>query len=66
VAGFDSATAMLRAVSLALRGKRFTVLGQSRLMSAPLRLSNLLPEGLRTQLYRISGAAEGVTPSMLS
>ncbi|GAA3440509.1 hypothetical protein [Kutzneria kofuensis] len=66
VAGFDSATAMLRAVSLALRGKRFAVLGQSRLMAAPLHLSNLLPEALRTQLYRISGAAEGVTPSMLS
>ena len=27
VAGFDSATAMLRAVSLALRGKRFAALG---------------------------------------
>jgi hypothetical protein len=66
VAGFDSATAMLRAVSSALRGKRFTVLGQSRLAAAPLRLSNLLPEALRTQLYRISGAAEGVTPSMLA
>jgi hypothetical protein len=66
VAGFDSATAMLRAVSLALRGKRFTVLGQSRLAAAPLRLSNLLPEVLRTQLYRISGAAEGVTESMLA
>lgn len=66
VAGFDSATAMLRAVASALRGKRFEVLGQSRLMSAPLRLSNLLPEALRTQLYRISGAAEGVTPAMLA
>ncbi|MFC0438319.1 hypothetical protein [Kutzneria buriramensis] len=66
VAGFDSATALLRAVSLALRGKRFEVLGQGRLAAVPLRLSRLLPEGLRTQLYRISGAAEGVTPEMLA
>jgi hypothetical protein len=66
VAGFDSATAMLRAVSLALRGERFITLGKGRWASVPLRVSRWLPESLRTRVYRVSGAAEGVTPAMLN
>ena len=61
MAGFDSATAILRAVSFALRGKRF-----ARSRSAALRLSGLLPEELRKQAYRVSGAAEAVRPEMLA
>jgi hypothetical protein len=65
VAGFDSATAMLRAVARSLRGERFARLGQSRAATLPLRLSQWLSEALRTRGYRVAGAEEGVTPDML-
>ncbi|MFD8493798.1 hypothetical protein [Amycolatopsis sp. NPDC059657] len=65
VAGFDSATAMVRALAMALRGKRFTALGQSKAAELPLRLSRWLPERVRTQLYRVAGAKEGSAPGEL-
>lgn len=65
VAGFDSATAMLRATATALRHQRFARLGQSGVAAQPLRLSHWLPEKVRTQLYRVTGAAEGVRPGQL-
>jgi hypothetical protein len=66
VAGFDSATAMLRATATALRGQRFTRLGQTPVAALPLRLSRWLPQGPRTALYRAAGAAEGVRPEQLA
>ncbi|SDZ24934.1 hypothetical protein SAMN05421504_11182 [Amycolatopsis xylanica] len=65
VAGFDSATAMVRALAAALRGERFTTLGQPKVAEAPLRLSRWLPEAARTGIYRIAGAAEGAKPEEL-
>jgi hypothetical protein len=66
VAGFDSATAMLRATAMSLRHQRFTRLGQGRAAALPLRLSRWLPATLRTRLYRVSGAAEGIRPEALA
>lgn len=65
VAGFDSATATVRATAAALRGERFVNLGQGRSAGTPLRLSRWLPGSVRKQIYRVSGAAEGVETDML-
>lgn len=65
VASFDSATGMLRAISRALRGEAFPHLGQGAAQALPVRLSALLPTGLRRQAYARLGGTEGVPPKHL-
>lgn len=62
VADFDSATAMLKALSCSLRGDVFRDMG----MPAPLRpaavAANRLPARLRRAIYAIAGRLEAVPP----
>lgn len=65
VASFDSATAMLRALSRHLRGQDMANLGQAPAAAAAVRASALLPERARRAVYAVAGAAEGVTAEAL-
>lgn len=65
VAGFDSATGMLRALSRFLRGHDYPLLGQMpRSLERPISTAmggvNRLPERLQHSLYRWSGWLEAV------
>ncbi|WP_163509743.1 hypothetical protein [Fodinicola acaciae] len=66
VAEFDSASAMLRAVSRALRGEDFAHLGQDPARAAAVRASAALPLRLRQRLYALAGGGEGVRPDQLA
>jgi hypothetical protein len=65
VASFDSASAMLRALSNALRGRDFARLGQHPLAALPVRASTALPRPLRQSTYAVAGAREGVSAGRL-
>ncbi|XYI02662.1 alpha/beta fold hydrolase [Sorangium sp. So ce1128] len=65
VAAFDSATAMVRATSLALHGEDFPSLGLENPLVPLVPLVNRLPVPLRELVYSISGRAEGVRASRL-
>lgn len=58
-ADFDSASALLLALSGALDGKPFDYLGQSLLKAVPVRASALLPRALRCRAYAIASGSEG-------
>lgn len=66
VASFDSASALLTALSRALDGKDFPYLGQSRLKVLPVRASALLPLRLRCWAYAMASGSEGNPPGRLS
>jgi hypothetical protein len=65
VALFDSATAMVSALSAALRGETFPHLGSSALYGRAVRAAGRLPWPLLRQIYARIGAAEGVDPARL-
>lgn len=62
IATFDSATAMAMAIARSVEGRDFPDLGQSRWLHAPVAASDLLPRGLRSHLFAMAGAREGVRP----
>lgn len=57
-ADFDSASALLLALTRALDGKPFPYLGQSLLKALPVRASALLPRALRCRAYAIASGSE--------
>ena len=69
IAGFDSASAMLRATASFLRGRDFPVLGSvPRVLvpvMRPVAAVNLLPERAKESVYVWSGANEAIRPSKL-
>ncbi|UUP16552.1 hypothetical protein [Nitratireductor thuwali] len=60
IAGFDSSAALLQATACAIRGQGFPALGHSRLLEAPVRLSDMLPVPLRRQIYAAATGMEAV------
>lgn len=69
VAGFDSASAMLRALGLFLHGRDFALMGMAPAQAEPLARAAIsvgerLPDIVRQQLYSVSGRAEAVPPSL--
>lgn len=62
VAAFDSATAMAMALGRFLHGRDFPGLGQAAYLRPIVGASDLLPRRLRTELFAIAGAREGVRP----
>ena len=65
VALFDSATALLAALSAALQGRAYPHVGQSALRARLVRAGGHLPWSLLRQIYTRVGAAEGVDPTRL-
>lgn len=65
IASFDSATAMLLALSEALRERPFDHLGQSRLKLPLVYASTALPIALRRRAYAFATGSEGVPPKRL-
>jgi hypothetical protein len=61
VAGFDSAAGLLRATALAVGGKDFPALGHPKPLQYVVRLSDILPVGLRRQVYAAATGVEGVS-----
>jgi hypothetical protein len=66
VASFDSATALLLALSAALRQRPFAYLGQSRLEVPLVYASMALPLGVRRRAYAFATGSEGVPPKRLA
>ena len=62
IADFDSASAMLRALSACLHGEDFANLGMSAWLRPPVLATGLLPPRLREAVYAWSGWAEA-TPA---
>ena len=62
VATFDSATAMAMATARFLHGRDFPDLGHPRWLHWPVAASDLLPRRLRSHLFAVTGAHEGVRP----
>jgi hypothetical protein len=62
VAGFDSSTGMLRAISTYLAGKPFPALGHPPALRPLVRASRLLPGRLREAAFILGGAAETISP----
>lgn len=60
VATFDSATAMAMATARVLHGRDFPDLGHPRWLHWPVAASDLLPRRLRSHLFAVAGAREGV------
>lgn len=65
IATFDSATTMAMAVARSLDGQDFPDLGQSRWLHAPVAMSDVLPRGLRSHVFAVAGAREGVRPDRI-
>jgi hypothetical protein len=65
VALFDSATAMVSALSAALRGAAFPNLGSPPVYGRAVRAVGHLPWPLLRQIYTRIGAAEGIDPARL-
>jgi hypothetical protein len=65
VASFDSATALLRGLSAALRGEPFPHLGQGKLRAAAVRGAGSLPWPVLREFYTRAGAAEAFSPERL-
>src|SRR5919198_93152 len=63
LAKFDSAAAMVLALSRFLHGKDFPALGQSRWLQYPVSAANLIPRGARERLFAFMGGSEGVCPA---
>jgi hypothetical protein len=65
VASFDSASAFLTSLALALRQRDFPYLGQSRLKVPLVHASRMLPPAIRRRAYAIASGREGVPPDRL-
>jgi hypothetical protein len=57
IADFDSASAMLRALSACLRGEDFANLGMPAWLRPPVLATGLLPRRIREAVYAWSGWA---------
>ncbi|HEU5044660.1 MAG TPA: hypothetical protein VFT75_11060 [Nocardioidaceae bacterium] len=66
IASFDSASALLTALALALEGREFAYLGQSPLKARLVRASGALPAPLRRRVYALASGREGVAPERLA
>ncbi|MBB1262096.1 hypothetical protein [Streptomyces alkaliterrae] len=62
LAGFDSASAMLRANAAFLRGEGFPSLGHPAPLRPIVRATRLLPERAREMFFVVSGATETISP----
>jgi hypothetical protein len=56
---------MAMAIGRFLHGRDFPDLGQSRWLHAPVAASDILPRGLRSHLFAIAGAREGIRPERI-
>jgi hypothetical protein len=65
VALFDSATALVGAISAALQGKPFPHIGQSWAQGRLVRIGGQLPWTLFRQIYTRVGASEAIDPARL-
>jgi hypothetical protein len=65
VAAFDSASAFLTSLALALHHEDFAYLGQSRLKVPLVYASKALPRRLRRRAYAMASGREGVPPNRL-
>jgi hypothetical protein len=65
VAAFDSASAFLTSLALALHHEAFEYLGQSRLKVPLVYASKALPAPLRRRAYAMASGREGVPPDRL-
>lgn len=65
VASFDSASAFLTSLALALHHRDFAHLGQSRLKVPLVRAGELLPVSLRRRAYAVATGREGLRPERL-
>ncbi|KFI22532.1 hypothetical protein [Nitrosococcus oceani] len=65
LANFDSASAMLRALSRFLNGKDFPALGQSRLLEPLTQMVNWLPSTARKKIFALGGSFEAVAPEKM-
>jgi len=61
IANFDSASAMLRAVSRSLEGDDFPPMGTGRWQKPFMKGANFLKREWKERVYALSGAAEGVS-----
>lgn len=66
VADFDSATAMMRALSRFLANKDFPMLGRPSSFKAPLTLINRLGSRIRDRVYIAGGWLEAIPPEKIS
>src|SRR3546814_15139684 len=62
IAGFDSASAFLRATANYVRGKDFPALGLNPATARIAPLANLLPTRLREMVYTYGGLTEAAAP----
>jgi hypothetical protein len=62
LAAFDSATAMARALAACLHGSAFIDLGQARWLHPFVGRAEWVPHDLRTWIFSVAGAREGVRP----
>lgn len=66
LANFDSTTVFVRATASALRGEDFPRLGMIHPRLLPLaKRVNRLPRSVRTAIYTMGGASEGIDPDTL-
>lgn len=66
VAGFDSATGMLRATAAHLRGEPFPALGNPPALKPLASRLHHLPEAVRERIFIVSGALEAISPKRLA
>jgi hypothetical protein len=63
LAAFDSASAMVGALSHCLKGEDFPALGQQPWRQYPASMADFIPRPLRQRLFALMGASEGI-PAM--
>lgn len=66
IAGFDSASAMLRALGCCLHGKRFTLFENPYALAPFGAVLNCLPQSVRQFIYGWLGPREAVAPERLA
>jgi len=64
-ADFDSASAMLRALSRFLDGKDFPALGMSRALEPLAKVVNWTPETVRKTIFALGGLMEAISPDKI-
>ncbi len=65
IADFDSASAMLRALSACLHGEGFANLGMPAWLRPPVLATGVLPRRVREAIYAWSGWAEAIPPGRI-
>jgi hypothetical protein len=65
IADFDSASAMLRALSACLHGEDFANLGMPAWLRPPVLATGLLPQRVREAVYAWSGWAEAISAARI-